>query len=133
METTIYTLLRLKNMKTSIFTLVTCIGILLILNFTGIDKPEKFVQFYIQNLESSEKAIELNDYLKTKDGIRMSRTDAASHTIYIILKPGFDFSEKEIAQWLKEKGYTISCFNSGTVGKDSFIKLFPSDCQSDTK
>lgn len=106
---------------------------MLLLSFNEVDKPEKFVQFYIQNLESSEKAVELNDFLKTKDGVKMSRTDVSSNTVYIIFLTGFEYSEKEITKWLNEKGYTISCFYSGTVGKDSFKKLVPGDCQATTK
>ena len=120
-------------MKTPIFTLAIGLTLILFMSMTKADKPQKFVQFYIQNLESSEKATELNDFLKTKDGVKMSRTDALNHTIYMILVPGVEYTEKEITQWMKEKGYSISCFHSGEVGKDSFIKLNAGDCESPIK
>ena len=47
--------------------------------------PDKFVQFYVSSLENREKATELNEFLKSKDGVKISRVDSHSKIVLSFL------------------------------------------------
>lgn len=91
-------------------------------------EPDKFVQFFVSSLESREKSIELNEFLKSKDGVKMSRVDATSKVVFVIFTSDKNYSETDFANWMNEKGYSFSCFNSGTQGVDPFIQLKAENC-----
>lgn len=93
--------------------------------------PDKFVQFYIAKLENREKATELNTFLKSKDGVKMSRVDATGKTVYVIFKDEKNYSEEDFKIWLSEKGYEFTCFYSGVHGVDAFKVLKPEDCSAE--
>lgn len=92
---------------------------------------DKFVQFYLSSLENREKANELNTFLKSKDGVKMSRVDATGKTVYVIFESNKNYTESDFAAWLNEKGYEFTCFYSGVHGVDSFKVLKPEDCSAE--
>jgi hypothetical protein len=115
-------------MKMKISNIIALGLIIALVSFKSGDGPKKFVQFYIPELENSEKAKLINDFINSKPGIQMSRTDVVSHSYYAILNPGVTYTEEDFKAWVLEKGYSISCFYSGTVGVDSFRKISIDDC-----
>lgn len=90
--------------------------------------PDKFVQFYISNLESKEQAVELRDLIKAKDGVKMVRFDEASKTAFIIFSSEKNYSESDFATWLSEANITFTCFNSGVQGVDQVLQLKYENC-----
>lgn len=105
--------------------------------FVGMQFPakaqshDKFVQFYLTSLENREKANELNTFLKSKDGVKMSRVDATGKTVYVIFESNKNYTEIDFSNWLSEKGYEYTCFYSGVHGVDSFKVLKPEDCSAE--
>jgi len=90
--------------------------------------PDKFVQFYVSSLENREKATELNEFLKSKDGVKISRVDSHSKIVFVIFNADKNYTESDFTNWMNEKGYTFSCFNAGIQGVDKFIQLKAEDC-----
>ena len=90
--------------------------------------PDKFVQFYVSSLENREKATELNEFLKSKDGIKISRVDSHSKIVFVIFNADKNYTESDFTNWMNEKGYTFSCFNAGIQGVDKFIQIKAEDC-----
>ena len=90
--------------------------------------PDKFVQFYVSSLENREKATELNEFLKSKEGVKISRVDSHSKIVFVIFNADKNYTESDFTNWMNEKGYTFSCFNAGTQGVDKFIQLKAEDC-----
>jgi hypothetical protein len=118
----------LFNMKKLIIALIFFCAFVEVYSSDFNQEPDRFVQFFVSSLENREKSIELNEFLKSKDGVKMSRVDATSKVVFVIFTADKNYSETDFANWLNEKGYSFSCFNSGTQGVDSFIQLKAENC-----
>ena len=118
----------LTDMKKIFFTLVLfslTTGIFASKNIIG---PDKFVQFYVSSLENREKATELNEFFKSKDGVKISRVDSHNKIVFVIFSAEKNYTESDFTNWMNEKGYTFTCFNAGIQGVDNFIQLKAEDC-----
>lgn len=117
----------MKNLTIN-FTLILIV-VLAVSGFKLSHEPDKFVQFYVSAIENREKATELSEHLKSKDGVKMCRVDAVGKTVYVIYSNNNSYSESDFQSFLGEKGYQFTCFYSGTYGVDAFKVLEPSSCE----
>jgi len=118
----------LFNMKKLILTLIFLYSFIGVYSSNTNQEPDKFVQFFVSSIESREKAMELNEFLKSKDGVKMSRVDVVSKVVFVVFTSDMNYSEVDFTNWMNEKGYSFTCFNSGTQGVDSFIQLKAENC-----
>jgi len=107
-------------MKTWI--LLTSIFIFTLFSFkSDYNEPSYFVQFKIFNVDSNADAGLIDNKMRQKSGIKMSRTDYITSTYYAVLNSGIDYTEEQFTNWFKKLGYTIGCFNKGIYQTDAII------------
>lgn len=80
-----------------------------------------FVQFKITTVSSNDQAMVIDQKMKSKSGIMISRTDYITSTYFCVLKPGIDYNQENFENWFSKLGYEISCFNKGIQSVDKSI------------
>jgi hypothetical protein len=81
----------------------------------------KFVQFVFTNLNSREKAKEIDEFVRGQEGITMSRSDNASKKFLILFDSSSDINREKIELWMLQLGMTFKCYREGIHGVDSII------------
>lgn len=80
-----------------------------------------FVQFKIETLHSNDEAMLIDQKMKSKSGIKISRTDYITSTYFCVLKPGVEYTRSNFETWFSKLGYEIKCFNQGIQAQDKSI------------
>ncbi len=107
-------------MKTKV--LLTALVIFTLMSFKNNDtEPSYFVQFKIFTVKSNADASKIDNKMRQKSGIKMSRTDYISSTYYAVLNPGIDYTQEQFENWLNKLGYSIGCFHKGVYQRDAII------------
>lgn len=88
----------------------------------------KFVQFVFTNLDSWEKAKEIDAFIRTQNGVQMSRSDFASKKYLIIYDESKGITKSQIDLWMLQMGMTYKCYRTGTHGIDAIIHQ-TQDCE----
>jgi len=113
---------------------------LLLLMFTVLSysfKPAQhntsyFVQFKINTISSNNQAMVIDQKMRLKSGILITRTDYLTSTFFCVLKPQIHYSKAEFENWFNQLGYDISCYNSGIHRTDKMISThILKDCQDE--
>lgn len=111
-------------MKTKTLILTLLIG-LLALSFTKYDtEVSYFVQFKIDTISTNEQAMVIDQKMRSKTGIKISRTDYITSTYFCVLKPGTEYTKENFENWFEKLGYKIYCYNSGIQGQDKSISPY---------
>lgn len=97
------------------------IGLVLILSSFKSEESQFFVQFKINTELNKQMALEIDQKMRLKTGIKISRTDVNSNTYLAVLEQGIDFNEQNFIVWFNELGYQISCFNKLIYNQDKLI------------
>lgn len=84
-------------------------------------EQREFVQFMMTNLPSKEKAVEIDNYFRAKDGVFMARADINSKKFLIIYYSDAEITEEQILIWMDEMGITYKCIRHGIHGVDVII------------
>ena len=80
-----------------------------------------FIQFKINTITSNEQAEKIDLKMRSKSGIKVSRTDYITSTYFCVLKPGIDYTKENFENWFSKLGYEIACFNKGIQSVDKSI------------
>lgn len=80
-----------------------------------------FIQFKIDTISTSEEALQIDQKMRSKSGIKISRTDYITSTYFCVLKPGVIYTEDNFTTWFSKLGYEIRCFNQGVQSQDKSI------------
>lgn len=80
-----------------------------------------FVQFKINTVSSNDQAMVIDQKMRLKSGIKLTRTDYMSSTFFCVLEPQIQYSEQDFKNWFEQLGYKISCYNTGIQGKEQII------------
>jgi hypothetical protein len=80
--------------------------------------PNKFVQFYVIGISSLSESRAIDNYIKTQNGVIMSRTDHRSRILFCIFDNNSNIDETTFINWLGGLGFQISCFRVGKHGID---------------
>jgi hypothetical protein len=83
-----------------------------------------FIQFKISTISTSDQAMVVDQKMKSKSGIKISRTDYITSTYFCVLNPGVIYSEDNFINWFSKLGYEISCFNAGIQSQDKSISPY---------
>lgn len=110
-----------KLLSTTLFTLILFV-------FTAQTDQTKFVQFVFTNLETWEKAKEIDAFIRNQVGVQMSRSDNASKKYLIIFDESKGISKEQIDLWMLQMGMTYKCYRTGTHGIDKIIHQ-TTDCE----
>lgn len=80
-----------------------------------------FIQFKIDKITTNEQAVVIDQKMRSKSGIKISRTDYLTSTYFCVLKPGIEYTKENFENWFDKLGYKITCFNKGIQGEDKSI------------
>ncbi len=80
-----------------------------------------FVQFKIINLNSQDDASKIDNLMRAKSNIQISRTDVINDVYFCVLSSGISADENQFRTWFRDMGYEISCFNAGLQFVDRLI------------
>ena len=94
---------------------------LFITDFMAQNSDSNFVQFMMTNVDSREKVLEIDQFIRNQQGIEISRADVVSKKYLCIYdsESGIDRGTFEI--WMQELGVEIKCFREGIFGTDRII------------
>jgi hypothetical protein len=88
---------------------------------------DKFVQFIVPGLQGWEEARNIDDMMRTKSSIVVSRTDFNTKMYFAIFSDQ-NVNETTLKNWFSEMGYTeISCYREGIKGIDKVV-ILSNDC-----
>ncbi len=103
-----------------LFALILFAGLSFSFNNQGTE-TNHFVQFKINSISSNDQAMVIDQKMRTKSGIKISRTDYITSTYFCILKDGIIYTQEEFENWFSKLGYEISCYNTGIQSQDKSI------------
>ena len=80
-----------------------------------------FIQFKIETISSNDQAMLIDQKMRSKSGIIISRTDYITSTYFCVLKPGAGYTQSNFETWFSKMGYEIKCFNQSIQSQDKSI------------
>lgn len=107
---------------------------LLCLNLSFLDKEvssEHFFQSIFTNLETREQAVDLDNKIRSIDGIVVSRCDVVSKKFFCVFDTN-KISSNQIIDKINSWGFHLNkkCFQEGVKGIDKVIDLLKT-CNND--
>ena len=94
---------------------------LFITDFTAQTSDSKFVQFMMTNVDSKEKVLEIDQFMRNQQGVEVSRADIVSKKYLCIYDPTSGLDKVTFEAWMQELGVEIKCFREGKFGIDKVI------------
>ena len=94
---------------------------LFITDFAAQTDESKFVQFMLTNVDSREKVIEIDQFMRNQQGVEISRADIVSKKYLCIYDPTSGLNRVKFETWMHELGVEIKCFREGKFGTDKVI------------
>ena len=81
----------------------------------------KFVQFIMTNIDSREKVLEIDEFMRSQQGVEISRADIVSKKYLCIYEATSGLDRVRFETWMEDLGVEIKCFREGKYGKDKVI------------
>ncbi len=94
---------------------------LLLKDFTAQTSESKFVQFMMTNVDSREKVLEIDQFMRNQQGVEISRADIISKKYLCIYASTSNLDRVRFEKWMEELGVEIKCFREGEYGTDKVI------------
>ena len=94
---------------------------LFITDFAAQTNDSKFVQFIMTNVNSRQKALEIDQFMRNQQGVEISRADIVSKKYLCIYDPTSGLDRVTFEEWMQELGVEIKCFREGKFGIDKVI------------
>ena len=94
---------------------------LFIMDFTAQTSDSKFVQFMMTNVDSREKVLEIDQFMRNQQGVEISRADIVSKKYLCIYASTSGLDRVAFETWMEELGVEIKCFREGKFGTDKVI------------
>lgn len=82
---------------------------------------KKFCQFILTNVNSKAKAIEIDAFVRSQNGVFISRADLNSKKYLLIYESKSSIDLKLIQQWMIDLKVEIKCIREGRYGIDEII------------
>ncbi|MCB9188238.1 MAG: hypothetical protein H6599_03040 [Flavobacteriales bacterium] len=82
---------------------------------------KEFVQFIMTDLNSKDKAIEIDNFYRAQKGVFMSRADLNSKKFLVIYFTNSEISKEQILNWMTDLDMDYKCVRHGIHGVDSII------------
>ena len=105
--------------------------IIIILLFIGLNfhaQEKMFCQFILTNVESRDKTIEIDQYIRKQDGVYISRADIHSKKYLVIYYKDSNINQETILKWMSSLNVEFKCLHEGQYGKEKILDL-KSDCE----
>ena len=94
---------------------------LFITDFTAQTSDSKFVQFMMINVDSREKVLEIDQFMRNQQGVEISRADIVSKKYLCIYASTSSLNRVKFETWMQELGVEIKCFREGIFGTEKII------------
>ncbi len=94
---------------------------LCIKDFAAQTSESKFAQFMMTNVDSREKVLEIDQFMRNQEGVEISRADFISKKYLCIYSPNSGLNRIKFETWMEELGIEIKCFREGKFGTDNII------------
>jgi len=92
-----------------------------ITDLTAQTSDSKFVQFMMTNVDSREKVLEIDQFMRNQQGVEISRADIVSKKYLCIYASTSGLDRVTFETWMGELGVEIKCFREGKFGTDKVI------------
>ena len=90
-------------------------------DFAAQTSESKFAQFIMTNVDSREKVLDIDQFMRNQEGVEISRADFISKKYLCIYSPNSDLNRIKFETWMEELGVEIKCFREGKFGTDKVI------------
>lgn len=101
-----------------------CIAIILCFCFLNFSAQEtKFCQFIMTNVDQRAKAVEIDNFIRNKAGVTISRADVISKKYLILYKTNSNIDLTIILKWMDLLKVECKCIREGIHGVDKIIDL----------
>lgn len=113
--------------KGNLFILTLFITVISLTTFGQKEPQKKFIQFVFTNLETPEKAHEIDNFIRKQPGVFISRCDIPSKKFLLIYYPSELIDIDKVDEWMEKFGMEYKCFYEGTHKVDPILDL-KKDC-----
>ena len=99
--------------------IIVIISLFIGLTFNAQDK--RFCQFIMTNVETRDKTIEIDQFIRKQEGVYISRSDIHSKKYLVIYYEGSNIDQGTILKWMKSLNVEFKCLREGQYGKDKIL------------
>jgi hypothetical protein len=85
-----------------------------------------YVRMQLNDLTSQEQVQQIDQLIRSKAGVLLTRTDDISDTFYARFLLSSGLNENQFQTWITSLGYQVNCSVIGLAGEP--LKSFPEDC-----
>src|ERR1044071_7379797 len=108
--------------------LVRTLLLLTLLSSSAYSQTEnRYVKIVVSDLETWDEATTIDEFMRAKEGVLISRTDLNTDQFFAIYATASGITENDFKTWLESLGFSPTCMLSadrdGTPAKE-----FPKDC-----
>jgi hypothetical protein len=86
-----------------------------------------YIRIRLNDLTTSAQAQIIDDYVRTKPGVLMSRTDRNQDIFFAHYTISSGLTESDFVGWIQSVGFSAHCVVSG-IRNGEPVKPFPKDC-----
>ena len=91
----------------------------------------RYVKIIVSDVKTSEDALNVDLYLRSKTGVLTSRMDRHTSVYLCIYSESSGITIGMIRSWISELGFTSNCYVNGIHGNGESLKIINrSSCQS---
>ncbi|MES2557588.1 MAG: hypothetical protein V4604_15640 [Bacteroidota bacterium] len=100
--------------------------------FSQGNEPQQeigYVRILLNDLTTWEQVTSVDDLIRPKNGVIMTRTDRNNDTFFAQYDLNAGVTEQDFANWITSLGFDAKCIVSGAMNGEP-IKNFPRECYS---
>ena len=113
--------LKISNTKRSLL-------ILFLLSFSTLVAAQEnylsYIRIRLNDFETLEEQQIINEYIKTKPGVSVSRTDRRTDEVFAVFDPLSGLTPENVVEWIQSLGFQVVCFVHGSLEETPIKELF---------
>jgi hypothetical protein len=90
---------------------------------------QRWVQMFVDGLESEQDARLLENHFYQMEGIANVRAESAHGNLLIFIKENFVYTEEELRLRVEQSGLNAWCYRTGIAGIDIVTRISRSSCE----
>jgi hypothetical protein len=112
--------LKISNTKRSLL-------ILFLLSFSALVAAQEndlsYIRIRLNDIETPEEQQIINEYIKTKPGVSISRTDRRTDEVFAVFDPLSGLTPENFVEWIQSLGFQVVCFVHGSLEETPIKEL----------
>jgi hypothetical protein len=112
--------LKISNTKRSLL-------ILFLLSFSALVAAQEndlsYIRIRLNDVETPEEQQIINEYIKTKPGVSISRTDRRTDEVFAVFDPLSGLTPENFVEWIQSLGFQVVCFVHGSLEETPIKEL----------